>query len=82
MLYRIRNIGLLVRFVVTVSSLVLSACQTSSPGDVMPASSDIDIESSVAQGGTVTELIQFERTAFMPNRYISPRSLVSGSEGS
>jgi hypothetical protein len=43
---------------------------------------DIEVESAVAPGGTVTELVQFQRTAFMPNRYISPRSLVSGPEGS
>ena len=43
---------------------------------------DIEVESSVAPGGTVKELVQFQRTAFMPNRYISPRSLVSGPEGS
>ena len=43
---------------------------------------DIEVESSVAPGGTVKELVQFKRTAFMPNRYISPRSLVSGPEGS
>tara|TARA_B100000378_G_scaffold172253_1_gene138825 strand:+ start:623 stop:1243 length:621 start_codon:yes stop_codon:yes gene_type:complete len=41
---------------------------------------DIEVESAVAPGGTVTELVQFQRTAFMPNRYISPRSLVSGPE--
>jgi len=43
---------------------------------------DIEVESAVAPGGTVTELVQFQRTAFMPNRYISPRSLLSGPEGS
>ena len=43
---------------------------------------DIEVESAVAPGGTVTELVQFQRTAFMPNRYISPRSLLSGQEGS
>jgi len=43
---------------------------------------DIEVESAVSPGGTVTELVQFQRTAFMPNRYISPRSLVSGPEGS
>ena len=43
---------------------------------------DIEVESAVAPGGTVTELVQFQRTAFMPNRYISPRSLVSGPDGS
>ena len=43
---------------------------------------DIEVESAVAPGGTVTELVQFQRIAFMPNRYISPRSLVSGPEGS
>ena len=41
---------------------------------------DIEVESAVTPGGTVTELVQFQRTAFMPNRYISPRSLVSGPE--
>ena len=43
---------------------------------------DIEVESAVAPGGTVKELVQFQRIAFMPNRYISPRSLVSGPEGS
>ena len=43
---------------------------------------DIEVESAVSPGGTVTELVQFQRTAFMPNRYISPRSLLSGQEGS
>ena len=43
---------------------------------------DIEVESAVSPGGTVTELVQFQRTAFMPNRYISPRSLLSGPEGS
>ena len=43
---------------------------------------DIEVKSAVAPGGTVTELVQFQRTAFMPNRYISPRSLLSGPEGS
>ena len=43
---------------------------------------DIEVESAVAPGGTVTELVQFQRIAFMPNRYISPRSLVSGPDGS
>ena len=43
---------------------------------------DIEVESAVTPGGTVTELVQFQRTAFMPNRYISPRSLLSGPEGS
>jgi hypothetical protein len=43
---------------------------------------DIEVESVVAPGGTVTELVQFQRTAFMPNHYISPRSLLSGPEGS
>ena len=43
---------------------------------------DIEVESAVAPGGTVTELVQFQRTAFMPNHYISPRSLLSGPEGS
>ena len=43
---------------------------------------DIEVESAVAPGGTVTELVQFQRIAFMPNRYISPTSLVSGPEGS
>ena len=43
---------------------------------------DIEVESAVAPGGTVTELVQFQRTAFMPNRYISPRSLLSRQEGS
>ena len=43
---------------------------------------DIEVESAVSPGGTVTEIVQFQRTAFMPNRYISPRSLVSGPEGS
>ena len=43
---------------------------------------DIEVESAVAPGGTVKELVQFQRTAFMPNRYISPRSLVIGPEGS
>ena len=43
---------------------------------------DIEVESAVAPGGTVKELVQFQRIAFMPNRYISPRSLVSGPDGS
>ena len=43
---------------------------------------DIEVESAVAPGGTVKDLVQFQRIAFMPNRYISPRSLVSGPEGS
>ena len=43
---------------------------------------DIEVESAVAPGGTVTELVQFQRPAFMPNHYISPRSLLSGPEGS
>ena len=43
---------------------------------------DIEVESAVAPGGMVTELVQFQRTAFMPNHYISPRSLLSGPEGS
>jgi len=77
MLYRIRNIGLLVTFVVTVSSLVLSACQTSSPGDVMPASSDIDIESSVEI--TAREL---EPTAESYSNPIVPLIEFPGDEGS
>ena len=43
---------------------------------------DIEVESFVSQGGSIKELIQFQRIAFMPNRYISPRSLVSSQVGS
>ena len=42
---------------------------------------DIEVESFVSTGGSVKELIQFQRIAFMPNRYISPRSLVSSQAG-
>ena len=43
---------------------------------------DIEVESFVSQAGSIKELIQFQRIAFMPNRYISPRSLVSSQVGS
>ena len=45
MLHRIRKIGLWAGLVITVSALVLLACKVSQPGDVVPASSDINIGS-------------------------------------
>jgi|TARA_B100001245_G_C22864599_1_gene415783 prepilin-type N-terminal cleavage/methylation domain-containing protein len=43
---------------------------------------DIEVESFVSTGGSIKELVQFQRVAFMPNRYISPRSLISNQVGS
>lgn len=43
---------------------------------------DIEVESFVSSVGSIKELVQFERIAFMPNRYISPRSLVGNQAGS
>ena len=43
---------------------------------------DIEVESFVSTGSSIKELVQFQRVAFMPNRYISPRSLVSNQVGS
>ena len=42
---------------------------------------DIEVESFVSTGGSVKELIQFQRIACRPKRYISPRSLVSSQAG-
>ena len=43
---------------------------------------DIEVESFVSTGSSIKELVQFQRVAFMPNRYISPRSLISNQVGS
>ncbi len=43
---------------------------------------DIEVESFVSSAGSIKELVQFHRTAFMPNRYISPRSLANNQAGS